>query len=178
MKLASADTAPGFHGAGTKIERAQCNVAIVSVQRGKRKTYSCIFAYLPQLRPEGLGDGLGSSAPLLLGHVIPCHASRCRQRKESRSNDELLPVILLTAQVDYRDIPRGGCGEERRFPLVGREPCGLPCAAPEPCRDHGSPLLRAGGHVQPHRSDTARRNSPHLLVVWSLEGKYQPRLTP
>lgn len=114
-------------------KREQCNVAVISVQKGKRKTYSCIFTYLLQLQPEDLG---------FRGCVRQQHASALRlcysmlsitvQRKESRSNDELLPVILLTLQFEYRDIPRGGCREKLRLPLVGRKLCGclsLPCTA-------------------------------------------------
>lgn len=48
------------------------------------------------------------------------------QGKECKSNDQFLPVILLTPQFDYRDIPRGGCREELRLPLVGQEALQLP----------------------------------------------------
>lgn len=78
--------------------------------------YSCIFVCLPQLHPEGVGDVLDSSTPLLLGYVIPCYASRCRQRKGYNSSGEFLPVILLTTQFDYRDVSGRGGREELRLP--------------------------------------------------------------
>lgn len=62
-------------------KREQCNVAVISVQRGKGKTYSRIFTYLLQLQPEDLGfRGCVSNMPLLLGCVLPCYPLQCREK--------------------------------------------------------------------------------------------------
>lgn len=164
----------------TKRESEPCNVAVISVQRGERKMYSCIFTYLPQLRAEGLGDVLDSSTPLLLGCVIPRYTLRCRQRKESRSNDDLLPVILLTAQFDYRDISRRGCREELRLPLVGRKLCSClspPWAAHGPCSELQESLARSCSPGASPSFTYPETQNPNLLVVHSVESKYQPQLT-
>lgn len=78
-KLAWPDRAPWFHSTretallSPELQRAseQCNVAVISAERGKRKMYSCIFIHLPQLYTEGLGDVLDSSTSLLSGCAIP-----------------------------------------------------------------------------------------------------------
>lgn len=164
----------------TKRESEPCNVAVISVQRGKRKMYSCISTYLPQLHAEGLGDVLDSGTPLLLGCVIPRSTLRCRQRKESGSNDDLLPVTLLTAQFDYRDISRRGCREEPRLPLVGRKLCSclsLPWAAHGPCSELQESWARSCSPGASPSFTYPETQNPNLLVVHSVEGKYQPQLT-
>lgn len=77
--------------------------------------YSCICTYLPQLHPEDLGFR-GCVRQQHASALRLCYSMLCRQRKESRSNDELLPVILLSLTagtvlewgVELR-LPLGGC---------------------------------------------------------------------
>lgn len=75
------------------------------ISASSHTSHSCIR------RIWGLGAVSASSAPLLLGCVIPCYARGCRQRKENRSDKELLPVSLPTAQFDAETFLEQGAGK-------------------------------------------------------------------
>lgn len=113
--------------------------------------YSCICTYLPQLHPEDLGFR-GCVRQQHASALRLCYSMLCRQRKESSSNDELLPVILLS-------LTAGTIlewGVELRLPLGGCE----------------SPWL--GAAVQLHPIFQVHRETQQ---PWSVRGKYQPQLT-
>ena len=72
--------------------REQCNAAVVYVERGKWKIFLCF--HTPPIAARGCRRCIKQQCALLLGCVIPCYTLWCRQRKESRSTDQLLPLIL------------------------------------------------------------------------------------